>query len=63
MFEFEENSLSKLEKRNDDNFDLNLGLAVSNSIKKSPGNQILPPTEIQVKIRDKMQEYLQKFKS
>jgi hypothetical protein len=63
MFEFEENSLSKLEKRRDDNFDLNLGLALSNSIKKSPGSQILSPEEIQVKIRDKIQEFLQKFKS
>lgn len=58
MFEFETNSLTALKKRKDDEYDLELGLAMSNSIKRVPGLQILSPEEIHIKIQEKVRNYL-----
>ena len=58
MFDFEENSLGKLLKRKNDDYDLQLGLAISKSIKKTPGSQILTPQEIHLKIQQKVKFYL-----
>lgn len=63
MFEFEENSLIHLDKRKNDDFDVQLGLAMSNSIKKIPGSQILSPQEIHIKIQEKIENFLENFSS
>jgi hypothetical protein len=57
MFEFEEDTLKKIQKRNVDDYDLKLGLAMSNSIKRIVGTQILNPEAIHQRIQDRIKEY------
>lgn len=54
MFEFESDSIENDKILRKDNFDVELGLAISRSLTSEPGSQIKSPEEIQEIVKLKL---------
>lgn len=58
LFEFEDDSYGDIKKISKDAYDVDLAIALSNSIKCIPGEQILSPFEVQKIISERIMEIL-----
>lgn len=62
MFEFERDPIIKTTSKKLDDYDLELGMAISNSLLKTPGSQIRDPYEIKKIVDEKIKEFIEKEK-
>lgn len=60
MLEFEEDRFKDVGKKNPEDYDLGLGMAISSSLAKAPGSQILSPEDVQNAVSSKIQEIVKK---
>ena len=59
LFEFEDDSYRSLKKTSGDSYDVGLAIALSNSMRRIPGEQILSPAEAQRLVAEKLEIILE----
>lgn len=60
MFEFEDDQFKDIGKKNPEDYDIGLGIAISSSLVRKLGSQILSPEDVHSIIVSKVREIVKK---